>query len=50
MILLVVSYESKNIIFYEKNLKLTKSNIMFFVIEFFLTIVTYYFFLIIGFS
>ena len=46
IILLVMSYERKNIVFYKKNLRLTKKIllIVFFVIEFFLTIASYQFF------
>ena len=46
MIFSVMYYEIRNIMFYEKNLKLTKKIllIMFFVIEFFFTIVFYQFF------
>ena len=46
MILSVVSYEVKNIIFYEKNLKRTTNNTFnsVFVISFFFTIASYEFF------
>ena len=46
MILSVVSFERKNIIFYKKNFKHTKNNTInnTFVIEFFLTISSYQFF------